>query len=94
MSATSKWQSKKALQQIEDSRFQDRNRRARLNARVGMSKSHPWAFQLTPEELDQAEADVLNGAPPAPCHSGQPLGDPRGPLQGRPARQALPTAPE
>ena len=64
MPETPKWQSKKDLQQIEDSRFQDRYRRARLNVRVGMSKSRPWAFQLTSEEFDQVEADVLNGDPP------------------------------
>ena len=34
--------------------------------RVGMSKLHPWAFQLSAEELERVEADVLKGDIPVP----------------------------
>jgi len=31
-----------------------------------MSKLHPWAFQLSAEELERVEADVLKGDIPVP----------------------------
>lgn len=65
-------------------------RRARLNRAVGMSSRCPWAFQLSQEELEQAERDVAGDHHPIPIWRDggdgmMILGDPyhcRGPNSG------------
>ena len=69
-------------------------RRTSLNRRLGMTARNPYAFQLTDEELTQAEQDVRDGNLPVP-HWTEPnglriLGDPFREALRRHVRDGLP----
>ena len=52
--------------QVEAEHLTDFYRRTEINKALGMSARNPYAFQLSDEELGQAEADVAAGMPPLP----------------------------
>jgi len=55
-----------AARHQDDEAANDFHRRAALNKALGMTARNPYAFQLSEDELAEAEASVASGVPPLP----------------------------
>ena len=55
-----------AARHQDDEAANDFYRRSTLNRALGMTARNPYAFQLSEDELAEAEASVASGVPPLP----------------------------